>query len=517
MLAFDTADLIRTARAAGGRLTTNRALRAGARATAGVLALALLLSLASVVIPVPVVRVRDTLVAAVVVGLLVVAVSGLVRRVDMLTASRLLDISLHLDERVSTAVELALVPAAPSPMGARVIADASARIGGVSLGGVFPRRMPGETWAVPILILLLVAWQGWFHGVVIPGTPAHRTQQAIVREGQRLERFAQSLQSRARAERMPVTRRSASQMRDLGARLQQERIDRAEALARIAELSRQIEAARQQITERLENLERSKSSQSSVPAELMRRQALQRQIRQLQELTSRLQQNPTAASRDALDRLSAIAQEGEGTQPAQVQRQLSKAREELERGNAGAAAESLTAALRELEGLDALLADQEGLRDAQRQLQRSQANVASGGADPEEAVEQPTTAQVPTSPVPGQNPLSSEPGTESPPPPRGPNEGTEAGIGRVQEKMGPPSPRLQAPRTPQRVRGAQGEGEVAASEVLGAGRQGTSQVQSIPVSPSIVAQADRAMERARIPGRYRLIVRRYFERLARLR
>lgn len=492
-------------------------MRAGTRTAAGVLALALLLSIASVVVPVPAVRVRDIVAAAIVAGVLASVVSGLVQRVDPLLASRLLDLSLHLDERVSTAVELALVPVPPSPMGARVIADASARINTVSLDQVFPRRVPRDAYILPALAFLLVAWQGWFHGVVIPGTPAHRTRQAIVREGQRLERFAQSLQSRARSERIPVTRRSASQVRDLGARLQRERIDQAGALARIAELSRQIEAARQQIAGRLEGLERSRASQSSIPSELMRRQALQRQIRQLQELTSRLQQSPAAAPRDALDRLGTIAQEGEGTQPAQVQRQLARAREELARGHTAAAADSLTAALRELEGLDSLLADQEGLRDVQRQLQRSQANVASGSATPEEGVEQPVTARVPPTPVPGQHPLSSEPGTDSPPPPKGPNQGTEAGTGRMRDALGQSSARLPAPRTPQRVRGTQGEGDVAASEILGAGRPGTSQVQPVPVSPSIIVQVDRAMERVRIPARYRIIVRRYFERLARLR
>lgn len=517
MLASETAELIHTARAAAGRLTTNRALQAGVRVAGGALGLALLLSIAGLIVPVPVIHARDALAAAVVAGLVVTAARGLVRHVDPLTASRLLDLSLRLDERVSTALELALAPTSPSRMGARVIADASRRLGGVNLRQVFPRRIPREAWAIPALILLLLAWQGWLRGAVVPGTPAHRTRQAIVREGQRLDRFAQSLQARARVERMPATRRSASQIRDLGVRLQRERVDRAEALARIGELSRQIESARQQVAERLESLERSTPSQAAIPPELMRRQALQRQIRQLQELTTRLQQDPASASRDALERLGAITQEGEGTQPAQVQRQLSNAREQLQRGNAAAAAESLTAALRELEGLDSLLADQEGLQETQQQLQRSQANIASGGASPEEGLEQPITAQVPTTPVPGELPPSSEAGTEASPPPQGPHEGTEAGTGRVREKPGAPSPRLQAPRTPQRVRGAQGEGEAATSEVLGVGRPGTSRVQALPVSPAIVVQADRAMERARIPARYRAIVRRYFERLARLR
>ena len=170
-------ELMRTARAAAGRLTTNRALQAGVRVAGGALGLTLLLSIAGLIVPVPVIRARDALAAAVVAGLVVTVARGLVRHVDPLTASRLLDLSLRLDERVSTALELALAPTSPSRMGARVIADASRRLTGVNLRQVFPRRIPREAWAIPALILLLLAWQGWLRGVVVPGTPAHRTRQ----------------------------------------------------------------------------------------------------------------------------------------------------------------------------------------------------------------------------------------------------------------------------------------------------------------------------------------------------
>ena len=83
--------------------------------------------------------------------------------------------------------------------------------------------------------------------------------------------------------------------------------------------------------------------------------------------------------------------------------------------------------------------------------------------------------------------------------------------------MGDVSPRLEATRSPDRLRGTQSEGPVSSAEVQGASRPGISRVEARPVAPTIVAQADRAMESARTPGRYRGLVRRYFERLARLR
>jgi len=239
----------------------------------------------------------------------------------------------------------------------------------------------------------LVVWPVLVGGLALPGTPAHRAQQMIRREGLRLEQFAQTLQSRARAERLPLTRRAAPQLRDLGVRLQQERVDRASALARITELSRQLESTRRQIDQRLDEMGRPQSS-PAPPSELLRRQALQRQIRQLQELTSRLRQDAGAVSKDVLERLSEITQEGGGTQPAQVRQQLQQAKQQLDRGDMAGAGESLTQALRMLEGMETLMSDREGLESAREQLERSRAAITSGPPGPRASVERRLRASV---------------------------------------------------------------------------------------------------------------------------
>lgn len=506
----------RVVRGVARRLRADRALRTASHASVWTTTALVAVSAAGVVVPVPGI---SPWVAAAAAGAAALVVSAIIllARSDLIAAARTLDRVLHLDERASTAVELALVARAPSSLGARVMADASARLRDVDLRQAVPLRLPRAVWWIPVLIALLAVWPVLIGGLALPGTPAHRAQQVIRREGARLEQFAQALQSWARAERLPLTRRTAPQLRDLGVRLQQDRVDRAGALARITELSRQLESARRQIDQRLDEMGRPPSS-PAVPSEVLRRAALERQIRQLQELTSRLRQGPGTVSKDVLDRLSAITQEGGGIQPAQVRQHLQQAKQQLEHGDTGGAGESLTQALRMLEGLETLLADREGLESARQQLERSRTAIASGQPGPrasEQGEPSPDQAGEPAGRGPRQ--VETQAGAESPPPPEGPREGSTPGAGRVDEKLGPASSRLQAERTPQRVRGVQSEGEVSTSEVVGAGRPGTARTQPQAVSPALVARVDRALERAHIPAHYRLIVMRYFQQLAQLK
>lgn len=501
-------------RRAARRLALQRAFHAGLAAGTVVLAALAAATVATLVVPLSPVSIEVTLAAVGVVTALVTGLLMLVRPVEPITAARLLDLRGGLEERASTALEVG-ESGAVSTLARRLLDDAASHVEAINLRAVFPWRLPRWAWVMPALVLFLLLWPSTLRGIAIPGTPAHRTQQAIKREGTRLEQFARSLQSRARSQRVPQTRRVAPQVRDLGVRMQQERLERAEALARIGELSRQIEEARREIDGRLRS--QAPQREGAVPQELFRRQALQQQVRQLRELTTRLRQNPEAASTDALQRLGEITQSGEGDQPAQVRRQLERAREQLQQGNTAGAGESLGEALRELEGLESMLADAEGLRSAQQQLERSQRAIASGSAGRREGDAAEDQSQSQGRPdAPGENAPEREPGADALPP-EGPHEGTTPGQGRVREKVGEPTPRLEATRTPERLRGAQSEGPVSFAEVVGGGRQGAARRQAGAVSPAIVAQADRAMENARTPGRYRALVRRYFERLANLR
>ncbi len=510
-------ELFHACRSAAVRFTLRRATRRGAQASAFALVGALVASLATLVVPV-VVPVVWVLAAALALGGLTTLLAAGFRPVGIRTASQLLDQQLDLHERTSTALELAFAPSVPSPLGARVIADAIRHLQGVELRQAVPLRPPREAWGAALLAILVVFSNVWLRGVTIPGTPAGRATQLIREEGSRLAKVAQALQDRAKAERTPQTRRLTAQMQDLGARLQHDRVDRAEALARIAELSRQAERVRREVSGRLDSALPSPRPQASVPSNLLRREALDRQIKQLRELNSRLNEDATAADRQkTLGRLAAMtdqAQEGS----AQVQRQLEQARTQLQRGNVGQAGSAISEALRNLEGMQSLLADEEGLRTAQQQLERSGTNIASGGsqpAAPESAEMAPPSGRLPVTS--GSTPPASDASGETSIPPQGPNEGITAGSGQVTDKLGAPSSRLQGPKSSERLRGAQGQGEVSVSEVLGAARPGVSHLPVAAVPPTVVPQADHYMERASIPARYRLLVRRYFERLVQLR
>jgi hypothetical protein len=506
----------RLARRAARRLTLQHALGPSvfaANAVALGLAASVLATLAFPLTPVsPLAAVAGACAAF---GVVISAVS-LLRRTDALAAARVVDARAGLLDRLSTALEVR--PRADrSLLGSRLLADAAVHAASVDLRATLPWRLPRSWPVLPLVVLFLFIWSSLLRGIVLPGTPAERTREAIRQEGSRIERFAQSLQSRTRTERAPQTRRFVPQLRQLGQGLQSDRLDRTEALARIAELGRQVDQARREVDARLRAESRARTEDGTLPSELFRRQALQQQIRQLRELATRLEQQPETASPDVLQRLGDVGRDGDSNQPARAREQLQRAREQLERGNSSAAGEALNDALRELEGLERLLADAEGLRGAQQQLERSQRAVGDGGSRlGGEVADENAPPRSTRGAAPGENPPSQQAGAEERAP-EGPFEGTTPGQGRGGDKLGPPTERLDAQRTPDRLRGAQGEGPASVAEVLGAGRPGSARAPLEAVSPSIVTQADRAMEKARTPARYRGLVRRYFERLAKLR
>lgn len=500
---------------AAQRLTADHALRVSARVAVGTMIALTAWSIASVVVPVQTVSPWKGLAITGLTTAAAAAVMFMCRRTDALTAARILDRRADLEERASTAVELALSPSPESALGARVIADASKRLDGVDIRTAFPLHLPRLVWWVPALALLLAVWPRLLGGLTLPGSPAHRVQEAIRHQGVRLEEFAQTLESFARAERAPTTRRAAPELRDLGLRLQREHFDRVQALARIADLSRELELAQKRVDQRGDEMKSSPPSAAPLPSDLLRREAVQRQLRQLAELTARLPRSP-AARQDMVDQLGTVTREGEGTQSAQVRQQLEQALRQLEAGDSAGARESLTQAMRMLEGEDALLADREGMRSARQQLDRASAAIASGTSetpsDERSSADQP---QLPRGP--GNERPDQQPGAESTPPPTGPWEGSTPGNGRMDEKLGLVSPRLSTPHPQVQVPGAQGSGDLKSSEILGPGRPGSTHVPVQPVTAAFVVSIDRALERGHIPIQYRMMVHNYFTRLAEMK
>src|SRR3989475_8965508 len=206
--------LTRIVGGAARRLRLDRALRVAVRAAVWTMTALVAVSAAGSLVPVPVAPPCAGIVAAAAAALVAAGVIFLTRA-DLIAAARTLDRTLHLDERASTATELGLAPRALTSLGARVIADASARLRVVDLRQAIPLGLSRTVWWVPALFAVLVAWPVLVGGLALPGTPAQRAQQIIRREGSRPGQLAPTLQSRARAERPPLTRRTAPQPPDL--------------------------------------------------------------------------------------------------------------------------------------------------------------------------------------------------------------------------------------------------------------------------------------------------------------
>ncbi len=134
--------LSRVVQDAAQRLTADYALRVSARVAVGTMIALTAWSAASMALPVQTVSLW---IALAITGLTTAATAAAVlmrRRTDPLTAARILDRRAHSEERASTAVELALASSPQSALGARVITDASERLGGVDIRAAFPLLLP---------------------------------------------------------------------------------------------------------------------------------------------------------------------------------------------------------------------------------------------------------------------------------------------------------------------------------------------------------------------------------------
>lgn len=436
-------------------------------------------------------------------------------------AAQIVDYRFSLADRLTTAIEVMTGTHRATSLGHALLADAAQAAAGLDLRRGLPAG-PGRQWLVGLgLIVAALAAIYGLVGVALPGTPAHQIVQTIRREGRRLERSAESLEEQARLDRARITRRIAPEVRRLGEQLQRERMERQDALARIDALSRQIEAERQRVRDarRIHSGERPPDEpQPNLPSELFkRRAAADRTVRQIQEITDRLAQSKSPQEREALMRqLAALASGGEeGDVPMRTREQAAQAQRQLAAGDTRGSRRTLQQSAADLDDLRAMLADEEGLQQAQRDLQRSSQAIAQGRTPATTESEEPPKASAqPGNTAPGNRPLpqNDQPGGAEPPP--GPNQGTTPGQGAVSEKLGERTARLEGERQPNRLRGVQGEGRITTSELLGPGR--TAQVR-VPQGPAVAAaraDADRYMQRMRIPPEYREVVRRYFEALA---
>jgi hypothetical protein len=516
---MDYEPLLRIVEGARRRLVTRRAWWWGGRVAAVLAAVVLALVGARTILPVEM-PYGVMAAAAIAAGVAVTIGVRLFARVTPLYAAQVLDHRFSLADRLATAVELVTGRQRATALTELVIADAVQHAAGLDQTRALPTRPDRMTGVALLLAALALVGGIGLIGISVPGTPAREVARTIQREGRRLQRTAETLEERARTERARLTRRMAPSLQRLGESLQRERIARGEALARLGQLSRQLEAERRQVTSRREQIAGTPAQQPrpALPNELFQqRAAADRAVRQIREIADRLAQARTPQEREAILRqLAALAGGGEeGDVPARTRQQAAQAREQLNSGDTAGARRTLQQGASDLDDLSAMLADEAGLQEAQRDLQQSAENIQRGRpvAGPEAEDTQRASAE-PGRPAPGNRPPSEGAGPESMEPQAGPNEGSTPGQGTISEKLGAPTSRIEAKREQSRVQGLQGEGRMITSEMLGPGRRGRVTASASQAVAMARTDADRYMARMRIPPEYRDIVRRYFEALA---
>jgi hypothetical protein len=516
---MDYEPLLRIVEHARRRLVTRRAWWWGGRVGAVLAAVALALVGARTILPVDLPH-GILAAGAIALGALVAIVVRLFARITPLFAAQVLDHRFGLADRLATAVELVTGRHRATALTDVVIQDAVHHAAGLDQKRALPTRPDRMVGVALILAVLALIGGVGLIGISVPGTPAREVARTIQREGRRLQRTGETLEERARTERARITRRVAPSLQRLGESLQRERIARGEALARLGQLSRQLEAERRQVTTRREQISGAPAQQPrpTLPNDLFQqRAAADRAVRQIREIADRLAQARTPQEREAILRqLAALAGGGdEGDVPARTRQQAAQAREQLGAGDTAGARRTLQQGAQDLDDLHAMLADEEGLQQAQRDVQQSAENIQRGRAVPgPEAEDTQRASAQPGAPAPGNRPPSESRGPDSVEPQAGPNQGSTPGQGTISEKLGAPTSRIEANREQSRVQGLQGEGRMITSEMLGPGRRGRVTANASQAVAMARTDADRYMARMRIPPEYRDIVRRYFEALA---
>ena len=327
------------------------------------------------------------------------------RPVPLSAAARLVEARHRLDQRLSTALELADAPKPGSPPPPAswvqlVVADARRALEGVDVATLLPFRLPTLARWIPVALVLVVGL-----GFVPPyRSTAYLQKQkdaiALRETGKKLAEVMK--QELAKPEVREPIRDAMEAAGDLGQRLSQAKLTKADALKELASVAERMKDEARQLDadptlRKLQQAARTPSGGSSAnnPAN----QALQKQLEKLQQSVG----NNTP---DAMDKLSQQLQQAQqmasdmqgGAQDAAKQQALSQALQQLAQNaaNMGLDLSSLDAALdamknlnldRVLRDLKSAGRDLDKLRDMAKKLAEMQQSMQQMGKDLAEQLE----------------------------------------------------------------------------------------------------------------------------------
>src|SRR5919198_6454273 len=298
------------------------------------------------------------------VGALIV---GLRSRADALGLLIRADRALKLKERLSTAYELATSPN-PHPLRAVVLQEAARVARSVNPFRVIPSTTPRTLRWTPFLLLAIVLVLVVDFGTILPPSlvgEGGRPTPALHAQGQQLEQVGKRLETEARRRGLERSLEAARRMQTLGQRLQNEKVNEREAMARVNSLSEYV----RNLEEELKKMAVLEDVNIGKVREVMVNQAnMTGEVQRLLGMLARGKLSPSEM-RNFQERLQSLGQQGT------VDEHLNDALSQLREGDLEGAKETLEQYLSQ----DQLAQDFEHLKRAERALERGLERSPDGG------------------------------------------------------------------------------------------------------------------------------------------
>lgn len=495
-------------RAGRRRLAWRRAVRAAEAGVLLSLAAGLVAQLGTLVFPYPA-RAEWVFAAAASVGVLAAAGSLFARWPRPEEAAHWLDRRCGLEDRMAT--YLAVRAGLRSELVDDFLRDLHEATRAVRVRDAVPVR-PIRWRALLAVSACVVVWDLLLSGLTLPNTPARRVADVVREEGRRLQDLGNRWELDARRRALHEALQSARSVRQLGRELESARATADLARRQLSALAARLERVRARL-----RAEAGRQGASAAPG----RQQLQPWVaRAVQQDLARVGRalEEVSLSREQAEHLLRMLDRLESTDlvrpDSPARRALQDARHRLERQDRAGAREAVRRAEEAFRELARLLEEEGTLAQHQREVEVSSLSIGqalSGSADPEAAQTRPV--QYPR--MPRNRPEAA--GREDPEAWswEGPQVGVKPGTGTVADKLGPATPRLEAQRRQEVLRGEVGEGKAYAGRVGAPGVPDRARTALVQLPARVVRQADEVLRERRVPAPYREWVRRYFEELAR--
>jgi hypothetical protein len=454
-------------------------------------------------VPLPISRLVELGIAAMAFCALAAIIIGLRSRADPMSLLIRADRTLRLKERLSTAYELAMNPQ-PQPLRLIVLQEAARVARSVNPFRVIPSTTPRTLRWTPFLLLAIVLVLVVDFGVILPQSfigEDDRPSSLLSEQGRQLERLGKRLETEARRRGLERSTEASRRMQTLGQRLQNEKVNDREAMARVNSLAEYVRNLEEELKKMavLEDI-----SVDNVREVMVNQASVSGEVQRLLGMMGRGKLSPSEM-RNLQERLQNLGQQGV------LDERLSEALNQLRDGDIEGARDILENYLLQ----DQMAQDFEQLKRAERALDRNFEHGMDSGEEMDLDHPGSETGEVSdyemagdprggTGGLPGDfeggDYLDSE----------GMGSNSSVGSGRGTESEAPRS-RIAEPNTQaSRITGQSGEGGVRRSYVRALPLKADASVPLEEVITTYQKRAEESLLREEIPPNNRDLVRAYF-------